>query len=220
MIDFHSHILPGVDHGSSGLKTSQKQLSLAEKYGITTILTTSHFYPYHESVDEFISRREKSFELLSQNNPTNIKLIRGAEVMLTMDLCELENLEKLCVEGTKIMLVEMPDMINSTWIYDVLLRLRDRGISPVIAHLDRYPESVAAELLDMDFKIQVNVVAFRNFFKRRKMTELVKLKLVHVLGSDIHGANEEYYKNFIKAQTKLGVHFDRMQKNAAKLLKL
>ncbi len=220
MIDFHAHILPSVDHGSSGLETSVSQLALADKYGVKTIVCTSHFYPYRESVMEFVTRRGKGFDVLCENNNTNVNLIKGAEVMLTMDLADIEEIEQLCIQNTKYMLVEMPDMINSTWIYDVLLRLRDRGISPIIAHLDRYPKSVQENLLDMDLKIQVNAAAFSNFKKRREMTSLVHTGLVHVLGSDIHGANAHAYKDFLKAKSKLGEYFDKMQKNAEKILKI
>ena len=220
MIDFHCHILPGVDHGSNSLSNSLKQLEIADKYSISTIVCTSHFYPYKESVAEFLSRRDEGYELLKEKNPTNITLIKGAEVMLTMDLAETEGVEKLCIEGTNSMLVEMPDMIHSTWIYDVLLKLRDKKISPVIAHIDRYPDEVAQALLDMDLKIQANAISFVKFSKRRKMMGLVELGLIHVLGSDLHGANEKAYKDFLKAKSKLGVHFNKMQNNAKKILKI
>ncbi len=220
MIDFHCHILPSVDHGSSGIETSLTQLKLAEKYGITTVVCTSHFYPYRESVEEFLTRRDDGFKTLSEHNTYNIRLIKGAEVMLTMDLAEKKDVKKLCIEGTSSMLVEMPDMIHSTWIYDVLLRLRDEKISPIIAHIDRYPDDVVENLLDMEFRVQVNAVAFKNFLKRRKMMDLVENRFIHVLGSDIHGANEKAYKDFLKAKAKLGVYFEKMQKNAEKILKI
>ena len=38
MIDFHTHVLPGVDHGSSSIKTSLSQLDLAAAYGIDCIV--------------------------------------------------------------------------------------------------------------------------------------------------------------------------------------
>lgn len=35
--DYHSHILPGCDHGSDGIKTSLKQIEMAKSVGIKTI---------------------------------------------------------------------------------------------------------------------------------------------------------------------------------------
>lgn len=220
MVDFHSHILPNVDHGTSSIETSVNQLQLAKKYGITTVVATSHFYPFHSDVEGFLKKRDEAYALLMAQKPDGVDVIKGAEVMLTIDLDKIEGIEKLCIENTNHMLVEMPDMINSTWIYDVLSRLYDRGITPIIAHLDRYPEDVQENLLEMNFPIQVNAVAFKSFFKSRKMVYLAKEQLVHLLGSDIHGANERAYKDFVYAKNKLGASFDRMQKNAKKILGL
>lgn len=220
MIDFHCHILPSVDHGSSSLETSLKQLAIAEKYGICAIVCTSHFYPYREDVKSFLLRRDEGFGLLSEHNNTSVVLLKGAEVMLTMDLAEREDLEGLLIEGTNLMLVEMPDMVHSTWIYDVLSKLRDRKISPVIAHIDRYPDDVVNNLLEMDFTVQVNASAFKRFSKRRKMISFIEDGLVHVLGSDLHGANERAYKDFLKAKAKLKGHFPIMQQTAKNLLKI
>ena len=49
--DYHSHILPGCDHGSDGIKTSLKQIEMAKSVGIKTICATPHFYPHKESVE-------------------------------------------------------------------------------------------------------------------------------------------------------------------------
>ena len=220
MFDFHSHILPGVDHGTSSIETSLKQLQLAKEFGITTIVATSHFYPFHSDVESFLEKRNEAYELLCSQKPDGIEIIKGAEVMLTMDLDKIEGVEKLCIGDTNYMLVEMPDMIHSTWIYDVLMRLCDRGITPIIAHIDRYPESVQENLLEMDFPIQVNAYAFKRFFKARRMLYLVQNDLVHLLGSDLHGATAKTYKDFVYAKNKLGVCFEKMQDNAKKILGL
>ena len=64
IIDFHSHILPGVDHGSKSLDTSLSQLKLMEKMGIDVAVATSHFYPHREEIDAFLEKRERAAELL------------------------------------------------------------------------------------------------------------------------------------------------------------
>ena len=61
MIDFHSHILPKVDHGSNSLETSIKQLELAKKYGVTDVVATSHFYPQSNCDSAFLDRRDAAF---------------------------------------------------------------------------------------------------------------------------------------------------------------
>ena len=46
MVDFHSHILPGVDHGSASLEMSVEMLKTAKKAGVATIVATPHFYKH------------------------------------------------------------------------------------------------------------------------------------------------------------------------------
>jgi protein-tyrosine phosphatase len=45
IIDFHAHILPGLDHGCKDLTTAVTQLKMAKKAGIDVVVATSHFYP-------------------------------------------------------------------------------------------------------------------------------------------------------------------------------
>ena len=43
MIDFHSHILPGIDDGSKDAATSLLMLNALKKQGADTVCATSHF---------------------------------------------------------------------------------------------------------------------------------------------------------------------------------
>ena len=42
MIDFHSHILPGIDDGSRSIEETKNLLLEAKNIGITKIISTSH----------------------------------------------------------------------------------------------------------------------------------------------------------------------------------
>ena len=54
IIDFHAHILPGADHGSSGLEESLNQLALIRAAGVDTVVATPHFYPHRHTPEEFL----------------------------------------------------------------------------------------------------------------------------------------------------------------------
>ena len=56
-LDYHAHILPGCDHGSSSVDMSLKQINMAKEAGVQTICATPHFYPHKESVSSFIESR-------------------------------------------------------------------------------------------------------------------------------------------------------------------
>ena len=120
-VDFHSHIIPGADHGSKSVEVSKKQLEIAANAGVKYIVATPHFYPNKDSVDNFIERRAKSYQKLCDacDGALNPRVILGAEILLCRDIDRLPGLEKLVIEGTKILLVELP----KTDEYDVLVAI-------------------------------------------------------------------------------------------------
>ena len=44
MIDFHSHILPGMDDGSKSTQESLEMLDMLRAQGVDTVAATPHFY--------------------------------------------------------------------------------------------------------------------------------------------------------------------------------
>ena len=49
MIDFHSHILPGIDDGSKDPEMSLKMVAALQEQGVDTVCATSHFYAMERS---------------------------------------------------------------------------------------------------------------------------------------------------------------------------
>lgn len=200
MIDFHAHVLPKADHGSTSLETSIKQLEQAKSAGVDVIVTTPHFYLQRHSIEEFLLRRAYTYQKLIEANPTEIQLVKAAEVTLTSELAELPRLEELCIGDSPYILLEIPNSSGASWIYDAIYKIEaNRGLKPVIAHLDRYSTAVQNELLDMDLMIQINAEAFTSFWKRSKYVKLFQSGAAHLLGSDVHGADGKHYKQFQKA---------------------
>ncbi len=219
MIDFHAHVLPKADHGSANLETSIKQLIQAKNAGVDTIVTTPHFYLQHHSIEEFLLRREYTYQKLMQANSTGVQLIKAAEVTLTSELAELPRLEELCVGESSYILLEIPNSSGASWIYDAIYKIEaNRGLKPIIAHLDRYSEQVQNELLDMDLMIQINAEAFTSFWKRNKYVRWFQSGAVHLLGSDVHGVDGKHYKRFQMACKLLKDELPTIVQNAEAIL--
>ncbi|MBQ8395535.1 MAG: capsular polysaccharide biosynthesis protein, partial [Oscillospiraceae bacterium] len=64
IIDFHTHVLPKIDDGSSSLKESIGMLRLEAEQGIETVVATPHFYANHDSPEAFLERRKMAQERL------------------------------------------------------------------------------------------------------------------------------------------------------------
>lgn len=194
-LDYHAHVLPGCDHGSDSLKTSLGQLRLAQKAGVATICATSHFYPQRESVGSFLRRRQKAYDVLQPHlNQFGVDVLFGAEVLICDGMEHMPGLEKLCLEGTTELLLEMPFYAWPQSVVETLYNLLYRDdIVVVMAHVDRYPPSQIEELGKAGATMQINAEAIaRHPLRRRKYFEWIERGWVRYLGSDIHLLGEEY----------------------------
>jgi protein-tyrosine phosphatase len=80
VIDFHSHILPGIDDGSRDVPTSLEMLHLAAAQGVDWMVATPHFYAWRDRMDDFLRRREEAFAALSSSlSPELPRILIGAE---------------------------------------------------------------------------------------------------------------------------------------------
>lgn len=193
-LDYHSHILPGCDHGSDCIATSLKQIAMAKEAGIRTICATPHFYPHQESTESFLARRQKCRDLLigSMNNDyPRIEL--GAEVLICEGMERMKELESLCREGTNELLLEMPFYKWQEAIWDTLFRLSEiDDIQIIIAHADRYPVENINRLIESGIPLQLNIDCLLNLLRRKRYLTWIKSGYVQYVGSDIHMLGSEY----------------------------
>lgn len=192
MIDFHCHILPGIDDGSQSVEDSLQMIEAQSKQGIDTIIATSHFYADQRSPNEFLYRRRQSWQKLKEALPDNApQILLGAEVLYFPGMSHTDELKKLCIEGTNILLLEMPFI---SWPEHMVREIHDLAAtgkySLLLAHMERYyflqKSSVWDELLDDGIQMQSNAEFFLPFRTRRKALNLLREGKIHILGTDCH----------------------------------
>ena len=54
VIDFHSHVLPGIDDGSRNSEESLGMLQLSASQGTDIMAATSHFYATEDRISSFL----------------------------------------------------------------------------------------------------------------------------------------------------------------------
>lgn len=198
MIDFHTHILPNVDDGSDSVNKSIELLNILKNDGVKLVCLTSHFYPKQESIDEFIERRNNAFSLL---NYKDLELRLGAEIHYYRGISVNDDIAKLCIDNTNILLIELSfsTVINDNVIKE-LINLKNRGFKILLAHIERYDIS-EDQLINMHnngILFQCNSEMFTNFFLKRKALKWLKSGLIDVIGSDAHNTNDRR-PNYAKA---------------------
>ena len=203
-VDFHSHILPYADHGSSSLEVSMAQLSLALEHGVKRIVLTPHYYPHRENPESFIARREKCYNKLLNNLGDASPDVRlGAEVLICDNIEEIPRLEDLCVRGTRVLLLELPFTDFSESYVDSVKYLISDGYDVVLAHADRYDPSNIDRLVALGAKIQLNADSLSSLFVKKHIKRWIDNGYVYAIGSDIHGKDVKAYKRFEKALSRI-----------------
>ena len=198
LIDFHAHVLPGLDDGAANLEESRQLLLSQKSQGVEMVVATPHRYR-GDSIDDFISRRDAALEKIRENIHEDIPtIIPGAEVALYMGLSEEPDLRRLCIGDTDYILIEMPFFYWNQWDYQELYNISAiHGIKPIIAHLDRYITSVGKvktfeKLFSYNVLIQINADALLHFFSFHIVKRLWQFNAVTIFGSDCHNMKERY----------------------------
>lgn len=198
MTDLHCHILPGMDDGARTVEDSLVLLHEQLAQGVDHIALTSHFNAERTTVEEFVERRQQSFAQLqeavkAEGLPVTLKL--GAEVFFSSELLELD-LEPLLLQDTPYLLVEFSPSFYPTWAKDIFYQLGLRGITPLLAHVERYPYMLSDptrlyELVNAGAVTQVNASSLLRGGSRQGMIQkLFRWGLVHVISTDTHSMDK------------------------------
>jgi len=192
MIDWHSHILPAFDDGSKDMDESLALLRSLSEQGAQFVVSTSHFYPNRESLESFLKRREAAYESLISRLPAGMpQLYLGAEVKYYQGISRMSDLRRLCIGGTKILLLEMPFCKWGEGVVRELLELASMPkLTIMLAHIERYfsmqSKSVWRQLREVGILFQVNAGVFLKFSSRSKAIKFLKQDGMLFVGSDCH----------------------------------
>ena len=191
MIDIHSHFLPGMDDGSGSPEETLRMLRLSRQQGVDTIVATPHFYALQDNPDSFLKRRQEAWEKVAYDPQTMPKVLLGAEVTYFAGLSRSEDLDKLCIGDTRLLLVEMPLRPWSRHEIEDICALPRQGFLPVMAHINRYMKrgqipTYGHRLLSEGILFQSNADFFLEGMSRFRAFRMLKAGQIHFIGSDSH----------------------------------
>lgn len=221
-----------MDDGSDGVQTSVEMLRRMAAQGVTTVCATSHYYADENSIDTFCARRGKAAgrlaqALAGQEGAQYPDILPAAETAYFPNIAESPGLGRLCIEGTRTLLLEMPFCDwNAFQIEEVTALALDRGLDLVLVHPERFCFSKAnrrwlEKLAELPLGLQVNAGSLLRWRSRRLALELLELTSRPLLGSDCHNLttrppNLEEGRNVVRK--KLGENFlARMDETAERL---
>ena len=201
MIDIHSHIVFDVDDGPKTIEDSRVLLEEAYAQGVRTIVSTSHRRKgMFETPEDKIAANFKIVQELSKEIAPDLTILYGAEIYFTSDILDkLENHIIPKLNDTRYALIEFSMNTPYREIHSALSKVLMLGITPVIAHIERYhalenDEKRVRELINMGCYTQINsssVLKPRIFgdtykFMKKRARYFLDKDLVHVVASDMH----------------------------------
>lgn len=201
MTDIHTHILPGMDDGAPDVETSMAMLRMEAEQGVETVVLTPHFYRDRERPEHFLDRRRKSAAKLAEvlsalpegERDKLPRILMGAEVAWAPNLPDLVELSQFCMGRSRCFLLELPfSPWDDSMIHQIYGLMGRTGLTPVIAHLERYlriqsPEMLG-EVLALGVPVQVSAEELlRPFSKGMKLLRQGQAQLV---ASDCHNTGK------------------------------
>ncbi|MEO1084528.1 MAG: CpsB/CapC family capsule biosynthesis tyrosine phosphatase [Acidobacteriota bacterium] len=200
MIDLHSHILPGIDDGSSDLAESIAMCRMAAADGATAIVATPHLRHSRYWNDDRGALETLHAELVAAvaAEDFEIEVLLGGEITLGSEsVAEIDQLPDgrlLTLCGSKYVLLELdwhglgPDAMETIYEADVL------GWRPIIAHPERVSWladdlDLATAMLENGATFQLTAMSLVGQFgsqAKERAERWLDAGLVHFVSSDAH----------------------------------
>lgn len=197
MIDFHTHILPGLDDGAKTMEISMEMLSMEQLQGIEYVVCTPHFSAAKDLSEYFFKHRDDAIRSVIQTaSEKGLKiphLIPAAEVRLTRGLYKCEYLKSMTIGDTNYILIELPyDEWTNKWVPEELYAIKAQtNLKIVLAHAERYISNKKEfEIMEHNFRhtsvVQINAESFLLREGRKWIKKFIKKGCAIVVGSDCH----------------------------------
>lgn len=234
IVDFHSHVMPGVDDGAVDAAESAAALRALADQGVTRLIATPHVDASLTLEPRALERRmaeiDRGWERLlgARDAGSALELQRGVELNLDVPDPVLDD-PRLRLAGGAFVLLEFPFMTVPGHAARALRQLRERGFLPVVAHPERYHNLDAGlrqpgEWRDAGAFLQVNGASLLGRYGRgaqQRAVVLLERGWADYLGSDYHGRGNPQVRAYEDALVDAGAEGQvdlLMRANPARLL--
>ena len=197
MVDIHSHIINEIDDGSKSIDMTINMLKKSEQSGTTDIIATPHFMRGRFEVEykDVVKKVEELREIAKENN-IDINIYAGQEVYYSKNILDYYNDKMIgTINNTKYMLIEFPMLdFNIDEVINTIYELQIRGITPIIAHPERYKPfikkpSMINSLIKEGMLFQLNAGSLTGAFGKdvkKTATKYLENNIYSFIGSDAH----------------------------------
>lgn len=198
--DVHCHLLPAVDDGVADEAASLGCVEGLIARGYSGAVLTPHIYPeVFDNEEGVLRQRFEAFRAWLSERVPDFGVCLAAEYFCDDDLSRRIRGGGVLTFGEQqsCILIELPVMVIPGSMDSVLQACRKEGLTPVIAHIERYSctrgkaaDDLLASWRDEGALLQVNLGSLVGQYGRqirRDSRRLLKQGWVDLLGTDLHG---------------------------------
>jgi protein-tyrosine phosphatase len=208
LTDLHSHLVPGVDDGSTSIRESLDSLAALYAEGVGAVVTTPHLLLPRLMDDAAIERElalhRRAFDALAEAvvDEADLPLLGLGQEIWAPDAAMLRRVVRrtdVGLAGTAWLLVEFGFELQGTH-EDVVREAAAAGRRIIVAHPERYhylPGTSPLDLMrrwrDLGALLQVNAGSFTGHYRgyspdsERLAWQMVETGLVDLVATDHHG---------------------------------
>jgi protein-tyrosine phosphatase len=200
LVDFHSHLVPGVDDGARDLGEAVRGVEALAAEGVRHVLTTPHLDASAIARPDFFERQQREVEEAwfrvvdaCVDREPRMSFHLGREILLDTASPELSD-PRVRLNGGPYVLVEFPRLNLPVASEDALGHIAGLGYRPVVAHVERYlyqgdPVSLWDEWRHVGAVLQVNAASYVGRYgasARELAWRALELGWVDLTASDFH----------------------------------
>jgi tyrosine-protein phosphatase YwqE len=198
-LDFHNHLLPGVDDGLATIDETKEAIFALRAAGFNGAVMTPHIYKeVFDNTAALLRKKYESIVLELSADLHEFPLYLAAEYFADEHFLKLvaqDDLLYIPIGGERWVLVEFPYFQESPYGEECLFAMTARGYRPVIAHVERYRYVAAAPGLWLNRFERVRAIlqgdigslAGQHGSRVRRFAEWLAARNLLVLwGSDLH----------------------------------
>ena len=199
--DVHSHILPGVDHGSQSVEQSLEMLRAEMDMGINRVILTSHVtaITFENTRETFMDAYQKLLQAVSDEG-LDIELHLSAEYRMDEYFDKEYKADHLIpMPGNHILLENsfQQELLN---LDELLFDMQVKGYRTILAHPERYNyysrrHKRYEQLHNAGARFQVNILSFTGYFgeeARDSALWFAENGMIDYLGSDMHNVKHAH----------------------------